>query len=161
MRQPKQSSTTVVLQGAVITGDVEIGNQSSIWHNAVLRGDDGPIRVGARSNIQDGCVLHSARDSAVLVGDDVTVGHACILHGCTIEDGVLVGMGSIVMDYAVLGAGSVIGAGSLVTQGTQIPAGWLAFGRPAKPMRQLTEKEIEENFVSANEYVEKAEKSKQ
>lgn len=145
-----------IMAGAVIAGDVSIGPHSSIWCNAVLRADMGSIRIGQRSNVQDCSVLHMDGGGTVDIGDDVTVGHACILHGCTVKNGAIIGMGSIVLDGAVIGEGSLVGAGSLVTKGTVIPDGTLAFGRPAKVVRQLTSEEIKSNFEHAVEYAQLA-----
>lgn len=139
---------------AALVGDVEVGEQSSIWFGAVLRGDVMPIRIGRRTSIQDNSVVHATHDLlATRVGDDVTVGHCVILHGCILEDRVLVGMGSIVMDEAVVGSDSIIGAGSLVTPRTHIPSGVLAHGRPAKVVRPLRENERAWIAESAAHYV--------
>lgn len=148
--------SAVVLQGAVVVGDVAIGKDSSVWYNAVLRGDCNCIRIGDRTNIQDNSVVHVGMNQPAIIGNDVTVGHSAIVHGCTIEDNVLIGMGSIVMDGAHIGRDSIIGAGALVTQNTQIPAGVLALGCPAKPIRRLSEEEIARNKFSAEEYVKHA-----
>lgn len=145
-----------VFPGAQIAGDVTLAPDVSVWYNAVLRGDEAPIAVGRGSNIQDGCVLHVDEGRPVTVGEGVTVGHGCILHGCTVGDHALVGMGSILLNGAVLGDHCLLGAGSLVTEGTVIPAGMLAFGRPAKPVRELTREEMEKLERSAEKYVERA-----
>ena len=127
---------------ASIVGDVEIGDESSIWYGAVLRGDVMPIRIGARTSIQDNSVVHATGGwHDAIVGDDCTVGHGVILHGCRIGHRVLVGMGSIVLDEADVGDDVMIGAGSLVTARTKIPSGMLAHGRPAKVVRLLTDEE--------------------
>lgn len=153
MREPVIAATAYVGAGAVVQGAVEVGEDCSIWPGVVLRGDMSRICIGARSNIQDNSVLHTEQNQPLVIGRDVTVGHACILHGCTVQDGALVGMGSIVLDGAVLEAGCLLGAGSLVTAGTVIPAGMLAFGRPAKVVRPLTEEEKQKNRANAAEYV--------
>jgi len=127
---------------AVVSGDVALASGVSIWPTAVLRGDQGPIRIGERSNIQDGSVVHNTGDlSTTRVGARVTVGHRVILHGCIIEDDVLVGMGAIVMDNAVVGTGSIIGAGALVTANTVIPPGSLVLGSPARVARAVNAKQ--------------------
>ena len=141
--------------GAVIVGDVELGENASVWYGAVLRGDSGPIRVGKGTNIQDGCILHET----TTVGDHCTVGHGAILHGCTVGDGCLIGMGAIVLTGAVLGEGCMVGAGALVTGKTNAPAGSLLLGSPAKIVRQLTEQELQEQLHSARHYAQLAKKS--
>lgn len=156
MKTPVINPAARVMRGAVVLGDVRLAAKSSVWYNAVLRGDVGSIRVGKGSNIQDGCVLHADPGGALILGEDVTVGHACILHGCTLEDGAFVGMGCTVMNRAVLEADCMLGAGSLVTEGTVIPAGMLAFGRPAKPVRALSPEEISHNRAHAAAYAQHA-----
>lgn len=135
--------------GAVVTGDVELGKDVSVWHNAVLRGDSGKITVGDRSNIQDGCILHEK----TTVGSDCTVGHGAILHGCTIGDGCLIGMGAIVLTGAVLGEGCLVGAGALVTGKTNAPAGSVLLGSPAKIVKELTPEQIQQQKQDAMHYV--------
>src|SRR5688572_27413957 len=127
---------------ATVIGDVVIDEEASIWPGAVLRGDDGPIRIGARTSIQDGSVVHMTKGlSATTVGARVTVGHNVILHGCTVEDDCLIGMGAILLDGAVIGRGSLVGAGALVTQNKVIPPGSVVLGNPGKVVRQAGEKE--------------------
>ena len=117
-----------VARGAVVVGDVELGEDASVWFGCVLRGDTDRIRVGARSNIQDGTIIHCDEGEPVHIGDGVTVGHRCVLHGCTLGDGALVGMGAIVLNGARVGARCLIGAGALVTQGKVFPPGMLVIG---------------------------------
>jgi gamma-carbonic anhydrase len=151
---PRIHETAFIAPSADIIGDVEIGEHSSIWFQAVLRGDVHRIRVGARTNIQDHSVLHVTRDqSACTVGDDVTVGHRATLHGCTIGNRVLVGMGAIILDDAVIGDDCLIGAGALVTKGTKVPSGHLVLGSPAKVTRRLKPEEIAFLPKSAAGYV--------
>lgn len=126
---------------AVVIGKVTMGPESSLWHCAVLRGDTTPITIGARSNIQDGSACHADPGFPLTVGERVSVGHNVVLHGCTIEDDVLIGMSSTVMNGAVIGTGSIVGAGALVTQGTQIPPNSMVLGSPAKVVRETTEQE--------------------
>lgn len=126
-----------VAPGAHLIGNVVLLAGASVWFNAVLRGDNERITVGAGSNIQDGCVLHTDPGFPMVIGTHCTVGHKAILHGCTIGDGTLIGMGAIVLNGAVIGPGALIGAGALVTEGSQIPAGALVMGAPGKVMRQL------------------------
>lgn len=145
--------TVYMAQGAVVVGDVELGAQSSVWHNAVLRGDVAPIVVGERSNVQDCAVLHGADGYPVVVGDGVTIGHGAIVHGCTVGSNTLIGMGAIVLNGAQVGDDCVIGAGALVTQGTVIPNGSVAFGSPARVVRSATSQDRDANRANAQEYV--------
>jgi carbonic anhydrase/acetyltransferase-like protein (isoleucine patch superfamily) len=138
---------------ATVLGDVAFGEDASVFFGAVIRGDEGPIRIGERSNIQDLVVCHTDPGHDLTIGRDVTVGHGAILHGCTIGDGTVIGMGAIVLNGAVIGSHCLVGAGSLVTEGTVIPDGCLAFGSPAKVIRKLTEKEILGNLENASNYV--------
>jgi carbonic anhydrase/acetyltransferase-like protein (isoleucine patch superfamily) len=128
-----------VARGAILLGDVEIGPGSSVWYQAVVRGDAERIRVGASTNIQDLSLLHADPGLPCLVGDRVTVGHRVILHGCSIEDDCLIGMGAIILNGAVVGAGSVVAAGALVREGQVIPPGSLAVGMPARVLRTVDE----------------------
>jgi carbonic anhydrase/acetyltransferase-like protein (isoleucine patch superfamily) len=146
-----------IAPGAVVVGDVEMGADSSLWYGAVLRGDVHAIRIGARSNLQDGCILHVTQGRfACLLGDEVTVGHRAVVHGCRVGDGALIGIGAIVLDGAEVGAGALIGAGALVTPGTRIPERWLALGAPARPVRELTAEEQEEQRARTLAYVDTA-----
>ncbi len=139
---------------AVIIGDVEIGDESGVWFNSVIRGDVNFIRIGERTNIQDGCVLHVTHDRYSLnIGSDVTVGHNAIVHGCTIKDRVLVGMGAIVLDNATVEADSIVAAGSLVKENFNVPSGVLIAGVPARIVRDLTEAEKNNILQSAANYV--------
>lgn len=127
---------------ATVIGEVYVGAESSVWPSAVLRGDDGPIRIGACSSIQDGTVVHNYEGfSKTSIGDRVTVGHNATLHGCTIEDDCLIGMGAIILDNAVVRSGSIIGAGALVPAGKEIPAGSLVFGNPCRVVRPVGAKD--------------------
>jgi carbonic anhydrase/acetyltransferase-like protein (isoleucine patch superfamily) len=136
---PRIAGSAYLDPAAVIIGDVEIGEDSSVWPMTVVRGDVNSIRIGARTNIQDGCVLHVMRDEYPLVlGDNVTVGHSVTLHGCTIESHVLIGMGAIILNGVTVGAGSIVAAGALITERTHIPAGSLVMGSPGKVKRALT-----------------------
>ena len=153
-KKPIIDSSALVVDSAHIIGDVEIGEESSVWFNAVVRGDVNYIRIGKRTNIQDGCVLHVARRTLpLIIGDEVTVGHNVTLHACTIGKRCLIGMGAVVMDGAEVGEESIIGAGSVVTQGTKIPPGSLVLGSPGVVKRQLTEDEKRKIRESANHYV--------
>lgn len=147
------SKPNFIANNATIVGDVTLGAESTVWFQAVIRGDANWITIGDRSNVQDGTIIHVDHDAPTIIGDDVTVGHQCMLHGCTIERGALIGMSSIILNHAVIGENSLIGAGSLVTQGTIIPPNVLAFGRPAKVIRPLTEAEIAKNKANIAHYV--------
>lgn len=145
---------------AVVIGDVRIGAEASIWPMCVVRGDIQSIRIGARSNVQDGTVIHVTHDSrfcpggrATIVGEDVTIGHQALLHACTIGDRCLIGMGAIVMDGAGIGAGAMLGAGCVVPPGKQLEGGFLYVGSPARQQRPLSEREIEFLGYSAENYV--------
>ena len=139
--------------GAVVTGEVSLGARSSVWHNAVLRGDIAPIEVGERTNIQDCAVLHGSTGFPVRVGDGVTIGHGAIVHGCTVGSNTLVGMGAIVLDGASVGSDCIVGAGALVTQGMVIPDGSVAYGSPARIVRPATEEDRSANRANAEAYV--------
>lgn len=137
---PSLGEGAFVAASAAVIGDVLVGPGSSIWYGSVLRGDVAPIRIGARSNVQDLSMVHGTTGlSSTTIGDEVTVGHRVILHGCTIADRVLVGMGSIVLDLAVIETDVVLGAGSLVTPRSRLESGWLYLGSPAKKVRRLNE----------------------
>jgi len=153
-RLPKVDPTAFVDESAQVIGDVTIGAESSIWMNVVVRGDVHSIRIGARTNVQDGSVLHVTRQRHPLViGDDVTIGHAAVIHGCTLENHAFIGMRATVMDGAVIGEFALVGAGALVTQGRKIPPRTLVMGAPAKPVRELTDAEVEQIRRSAKNYV--------
>jgi gamma-carbonic anhydrase len=137
-RRPAVDPSAFVAPGAAVIGDVTLGAESSVWFQAVLRGDINRIVVGPHSNIQDGAVVHLERDRGTMIGEWVTVGHRAIVHACTVDNEVLVGMGSIVLDGAEIGARSIIGAGAVVTGGKKIPPGSLVLGTPAKVVRQLS-----------------------
>ena len=151
---PKIDENAFIAQTAVITGDVEIGADSGIWFGCVIRGDVHQIRIGKRTNIQDGTIVHCTRNKfPCLIGDDITVGHGAILHACILEDGCFVGMGATVMDGARVESGAMVAAGALVTPGKAVKKGELWGGNPAKPMRALTEAELAFFPVSAEHYV--------
>jgi carbonic anhydrase/acetyltransferase-like protein (isoleucine patch superfamily) len=142
-------------KSADIYGNVTIGDETSVWFQAVIRSDvpGQAIVIGKRSNIQDGTVIHVDHQSGVKIGDNVSIGHNCTIHGCDIRDGVLIGMGATILNRAVVGENSLIGAGSLVTEDVIIPPNVLAFGSPAKVIRPLTAAEIKENQNNAQFYV--------
>ncbi len=148
--------TVFIADGGKVIGDVEIGKGCSVWYNAVIRADSNDVKIGENTNIQDNAVIHTSKSCGVQIGNNVTIGHGAIVHGCTIKDNVLIGMGAIVLDGAVIEENSIIGAGALVTQGKVIPAGSLAFGNPVKVVRQLSEEEIKSILDNASFYVNKA-----
>jgi carbonic anhydrase/acetyltransferase-like protein (isoleucine patch superfamily) len=151
---PVVAGSAFIEVSAMIIGDVAIGPESSIWFYAVVRGDVNSVRLGSRTNIQDLCVLHVTHDTHPLViGNEVTVGHHVVLHGCTVQDRVLVGMGAIIMDGAVIGADSIIGAGTLVTEGMEIPPRSVVMGSPARIKRSVTAEESAWIKQSAANYV--------
>lgn len=141
---PRLGEGAFVAPGATVIGDVEIGPESSVWFGSVVRGDGMPVKIGARTNIQDLSVIHVTTDVAgCTVGNEVTVGHRVILHACTIHDRVLVGMGCIVMDGAVIESEVVLAAGSVVTPRSRLPSGYLCLGAPARPLRPLRDLELQ------------------
>lgn len=151
---PRVPPSCFIEDTAVVIGDVVMGEECSVWFNAVIRGDVNYIRIGDRTNVQDLCMLHVTHEThPLLIGNDVTVGHSVVLHGCTIRDRVLVGMGSIIMDGAVIGEDSVVGAGALVVEGTIVPPRSLILGSPAKVKRPVTEQELAWLKQSAENYV--------
>jgi carbonic anhydrase/acetyltransferase-like protein (isoleucine patch superfamily) len=138
-KRPQIAASAYIDPAAVIIGDVVIGEDSSVWPCAVVRGDVRYIRIGARSSVQDGSVLHGMKDEyAVVLGDDVTIGHSVTLHGCTIESRCLIGMGSIILNGVTVGSGSIVAAGTLIVERTVIPPGSLVAGHPGKVKRALT-----------------------
>ena len=141
-----------VAPGALCVGSVTVGAQSSVWYASVLRGDEDSITIGVGSNVQDGSVLHADPDLPVVVGDDVSVGHRVVLHGCTIGDGCLIGMGAVVLNGASVGAGSLVAAGTVVLEGADIPPNSLVAGVPGKVRRETTPEEREGFLRNAATY---------
>jgi gamma-carbonic anhydrase len=155
--RPRIDATAYVPELAVVVGDVVIGPASSLWFHTVVRADVHHVRIGARSNVQDNATIHAVRGRfPTIVGDGVTVGHNAVLHGCTVEDGCLIGMGALVLDGAVIGTESLVGAGALVTPGTVVPPRSLVLGSPAKRTREINDAELERLRTSAANYVELA-----
>ena len=153
-RTPQIAASAYVDPQAVVIGEVEIGEHASIWPCAVLRGDYNAIRIGARTSVQDGSVFHiESGQYALTVGSNVTVGHRVVLHGCTVEDDCLIGMGSILMNGCKIGSGSIIAAGTLITERVEIPPGSLVMGAPGKVRRSVTEPERQRIAESAGHYV--------
>ena len=145
-----------IAPGAIVLGDVTLGEEVGIWYHATIRGDRAPIVIGNRSNIQDNSVVHVDADHSVTIGDNVTIGHGAIIHGCEIGDNTLVGMGAIIMNGARIGQNCIVAAGALVTQNTVVPDNSLIMGNPAKVKREVTEDEVAGNLKNAAFYVEEA-----
>lgn len=156
---PRIAGSAFVDPAAVVIGDVEVGEDSSIWPCTVVRGDVHRIRIGARTNVQDGSILHVAHEGPyspgypLLIGDDVTIGHAAIVHACVVGDACLIGMNATIMDGAIIGKHSLIGAGAMVSPGKQVGEGELWMGSPARFVRKLSDDEIERLYYSARQYV--------
>ncbi len=155
-RVPRIAATAWVAASAELIGLVELAEQASVWFNCTLRGDTEPIRVGARSNVQDNSVLHTDPGYPLTIGDGVTVGHQAMLHGCTIGDGTLIGMQAIVLNGARIGRGCLIGAGALIGEGKTIPDRSVVMGTPGRVVRQLDDDEAARLLASSDRYVERA-----
>jgi len=153
---PQVAASAYIDESARVVGDVIIGGESSVWLNAVVRGDVNSVRIGARTNLQDGVLVHVNRDPShpTIVGDDVTVGHGAILHGCTVEDRCLIGMGAILLNGCRIGSDSIVAAGTLVTEGAEVPPGSLVMGSPGRVRRPVTDAERVLITQSAANYVE-------
>jgi carbonic anhydrase/acetyltransferase-like protein (isoleucine patch superfamily) len=152
--------TAYIAPGAVVLGDVTIGAESSVWFNAVVRGDTEAIRIGTQTNVQDLCVLHADAEMPCVLGDRVTLGHAAIVHGATVEDDCMIGMRAVVMNGATIGRGSIVAVGAVVTEGTVIPPGSVVMGLPGKVIRSVTEQDTERIAHAAAHYSEQANKLK-
>ncbi len=151
---PRIHPTAYIDDSAQVIGDVEIGEESSVWMCVVIRGDVHQIRIGRRCNVQDGTIVHVMKDThATMIGDNVTIGHAAVIHGCTIEHQCLIGMGAIVLNGACIGTGSIVAAGALVVEGMQVPARSLVMGSPARVKRMLTDADVTEIQMYADRYV--------
>ncbi len=153
-RVPKIHPTAFIAPNAIVLGDVEIGEYSSVWYGCVLRGDLDPIRVGNRSNIQDNTVLHTGLNEPAIIHNDVTVGHGCIVHGCEVKDGTLIGMGSCILNRSVIGPECIVGAKALVTEGKIFEARSMIVGMPAKVIRKLTDEDLAMVRLFTGRYVE-------
>ncbi len=153
---PRVARSAWVAPGACVIGDVRLGEESSVWYGAVLRGDTEPIRIGARTNVQDGCVLHADPGYPTIVGKDCVVGHKAIVHGCEIGDGCLVGMGATILNGARIGEGSLVAAGALVPEGKEFPAKSLIVGIPAKRAKDVSKEQTEDIARGVGTYVERA-----
>lgn len=153
-KTPSIEESAFVAAGARVIGDVTLAAGSSVWYNAVLRGDSNSITIGARSNLQDNVSVHVDAGFPVVLGEDVSVGHNAVVHGCTVEDGSLIGMGSVILSGAVIGAGSLVAGGAVVLEGMIVPPGSLVAGVPAKVRRELTAEERERLLHNAAVYLE-------
>jgi carbonic anhydrase/acetyltransferase-like protein (isoleucine patch superfamily) len=149
---PTVADDAWIAPNASLVGKVRIGAESSVWFSAVLRGDGDSIEIGARSNIQDGCVVHADPGFPARLGEEVSIGHNAVVHGCVVEDGCLIGMGAVVMNGARIGRGSLVAAGTVVLEGTQVPPGSLVAGVPGKVRRELTDEEVEGLRGNAQRY---------
>ena len=154
----KIDQTVYLAEGTHVMGDVTLKENVSVWHNTVVRADSEPIVVEKNTNIQELCCLHVDPGFPMHIGEGVTVGHCCTLHGCTIGENTVIGMGSIVLNGAKIGKNCIIGAGSLVAQGKEIPDGSVAFGNPVKLRREMTAEDIQTNMETMKEYVKEAKK---
>src|SRR3954469_4786474 len=151
---PRVHPTAYIDDSAQVIGDVEIGEASSVWMMVVIRGDVHRIRIGDRSNVQDGTIVHVMKDThPTTIGDNVTIGHAAVVHGCTIEDRCLVGMGAILLNGVTVGSGSIVAAGTLLPEGTQVPPRSLLIGSPGKVRRTLSDADLDEIQMYADRYV--------
>jgi carbonic anhydrase/acetyltransferase-like protein (isoleucine patch superfamily) len=153
---PQVADSAWVAPGAYVIGSVHLGEESSVWYGAVLRGDTEPIRIGARTNIQDGCVLHADPGYPAIIGEDSVIGHNAIVHGCEIENGCLVGMGATILNGAKIGEGSIVAAGALVPENKEFPPLSLIVGIPAKRARDVSEEQTEDIARGVRTYVERA-----
>ena len=153
--EPKIDASAYIAEGAVVIGDVEIGAHSSVWFNTVLRSDNNTIKIGSNTNIQDGVVIHEDPGHPVVLGDNVTVGHKAIVHGCTIGNNSLIGMGAILLNGCKIGNNCMVAAGALVTGKTVVPDNSIIIGAPAKTIKPITEAQLKELEFDANEYVER------
>lgn len=154
---PRIAQSAWVAPGSFVIGQVDLGEQSSVWYGAVLRGDTEPIRIGARTNIQDGCVLHADPGYPAKVGDDCVVGHRAVIHGCEVGDGCLIGMSATILNGAKIGAGSIVAAGAVVPESKEFPPRSLIVGVPAKRVREASEEETQDIARGVRTYVERAE----
>ena len=157
---PQVADGVYVAPSADVIGSVSLGSRSSVWFGAVLRGDNDQISVGARSNIQDNTVIHVDAGVPVTIGDNVSVGHSVVIHGCTICDKVLIGNGAVVLDFAEIGENSLVGAHALVTERKRFPSRSLIIGSPAKVVRELTDEEVEQLSRNVESYLTKAERDR-
>ncbi|MGM0835155.1 MAG: gamma carbonic anhydrase family protein [Bacillota bacterium] len=159
-KEPSVDSSVFVAPGAHIIGDVTIGEESTVWFNAVLRGDEGPISIGKKCSIQDNVTAHLYEGFPLVIEDEVTVGHNAILHGCTVKNRCIIGMGATILDGAEIGEESIIGANTLIPSGKKIPPRSLVVGSPGKVIREITDKDVELIQLSIDTYVQKGKEYK-
>lgn len=152
----KLQKSVFIAPGAIVLGDVTIGEDVGIWYHATIRADRAPITIGNRSNVQDNAVVHVDEGYGVTIGENVTIGHGAIIHGCSVGDNSLIGMGAIIMNGAQIGQNCIVGAGALVTQNMVVPDNSLILGNPAKVKREVTEEEVAASLRNADSYVEEA-----
>ncbi len=152
-KKPQIHASAFIAPGADIIGEVTVGKNCSIWYNVTIRADIAPVIIGDNSNVQDNSVVHVGHDVPAVIGNNVTIGHSVIVHACTIKDNSLIGMGAIILDYAVIGEESIVGAGSLVTKGKKFPPRSLIMGSPARFVRELTEEEVQGIRNNVQSYV--------
>ena len=155
-KTPKLSSSSFLASGSVVTGDVEIGDDSSIWFNVVMRGDVAPIRIGVRSNVQDNAVLHTDPGFPCIIGDDVTIGHSAVVHGSLVRNGVTIGMGAVVLSGSEIGESAIVAAGAVVTEGMKVSPGVIVAGVPARELRPVRADEQQRFAAGTQRYVERA-----
>ena len=153
MQKPKIDPSVFVAKGAVVLGDVTMDKNCSVWYNATVRSTESYITIGKGSNVQDNAVIHVSYDYPTIIGCNVTIGHSAVIHGCTIEDNALIGMGAIVLNGAKIGKNCIIAAGALIPQNKEIPDNSLVMGTPGKIVRQVTEEEIVQNRENAEHYI--------
>lgn len=147
-----KKDTSVICPSAQVLGDVELGENASVWHGAVIRGDVAPISIGNNSNVQDNCVIHCSDDFPVVIKDNVSIGHGAVVHGCTLEDNVLIGMNATVLNGAHINKNSIVGAGAVVSEGKEFPEGSLILGVPGKVVKQLSPEQIQHIQDNADKY---------
>jgi carbonic anhydrase/acetyltransferase-like protein (isoleucine patch superfamily) len=151
-KTPKVADDVYISDNAVVIGDVEIGSGSSVWFGVLIRADSSKITIGERSNLQDGTIVHSDEDAPTTIGNDVTIGHGAIVHGCLVEDGAQISMGASVLSHAVIGAGAIVGAGALVPEGMHVEPNTIVMGVPAKPRRAVTAEDRARTIEAARHY---------
>lgn len=153
---PEVPDSAFVAPGAYLIGAIVLGEQASVWYGAVLRGDTEPVSIGARTNVQDGCVLHADPGFPAVVGEDCVVGHRAVVHGCEVEDGCLIGMGATILNGAKIGEGSIVAAGALVPEGKEFPPRSLIVGVPARRVKEVGDEQAREIICGAQRYVERS-----
>lgn len=156
-----KKDSVIICPGAQVLGDVDLGEDVSVWHGAVIRGDIAPISIGKNSNVQDNCVIHCSDDLPVTIKDNVSIGHGAVIHGCTLEDNVLIGMNATVLNGAHINKNCIVGAGAVVSEGKEFPEGSLILGVPAKVVKELTPEQIDHIQENADKYCEISKKYKE